>query len=147
MYNDFNSFHLIFTTKEKNTFGNTFQDQPGAAFGLSQACRNSQLFYNKVLIFKQRKEHTFNAIWIMIIYSSFFMIQPNFIFHHCFLFQYCRCNFITKCTQVEVRYLRTIIYCFAIANYTKTMNLGCSTSWTVAGRGRNSTASNRHVLD
>ena len=147
MYNDFNCLHLIFTTNEKMHLEIRFMINRAPQFVFSQACRTSRLSYNKVLIFKQRKEHTFNAIWIMIVYSSFFVMRPNFIFHHCFLFQYCRCNFITKCTQVEVRYLRTIIYCFAIANYTKTMNLGCSTSWTVAGRGRNSTASNRHVLD
>lgn len=122
-----------------------FMFNPAPDCEFSQARRTPRLSYNKVLIFKERKEHTFNAIWIMTVYSSFFVIRPSFIFHHCFLFRYC--NFIAKCTRVEVRYLRTIIYCFAIANYTKTMNVGRSTSWTVAGGRRNSAALNRHVLD
>ena len=44
-------------------------------------------------------------------------------------------------------YLGTIIYCFPITNSTETMNVGCSTSRTVAGRRWNSYASIRHVLE
>ena len=45
-----------------------------------------------------------------------------------------------------MRYLRMTSYCFVIANFTETMNVGRLMSRTVAGGRWNSCTSSRHVL-
>ena len=102
---------------------------------------NFPTFLQKDLTLKKRKRlYTINAIFT--VSYSFFVIEPffNFPFHwyHCFLLGSCWCNYITECTRVEMRYLRTIIYCFAIANYTETMNMSRLMSRTVASGRWNS---------